>query len=118
MTVRRIGNTTVDFAQLTIEGDASQFSVEPKVLDALERLIAHDGEVVEREALIDEVWGVSYGGDERLSRAISLLRKALGDDARNPLPEQDSWIIPIRLQSCHSAISAPAATRATSPMAW
>lgn len=83
MTVRRIGNATVDFAQLTIEGDAGKFSVEPKVLDVLERLIEHDGEVVEREALIDEVWGVSYGGDERLSRAISLLRKALGDDARD-----------------------------------
>ncbi len=83
MTVRRIGNATVDFAQLTIEGDAGKFSVEPKVLEVLELLIAHDRELVEREALIDEVWGVSYGGDERLSRAISLLRKALGDDARN-----------------------------------
>lgn len=83
MSLCRIGNATVDFAHLTIEGDAGKFSVEPKVLDVLERLIAHDGEVVEREALIDEVWGVSHGGDERLSRAISLLRKALGDDARN-----------------------------------
>ena len=83
MTVRQIGNARVNFAQLTIEGDAGIFSVEPKVLDVLRYLIAHHGEVIERDALIDEVWGVSYGGDERLSRAISLLRKALDDDARN-----------------------------------
>ncbi len=83
MTVSRIGNASVDFDQLTIEGDAGQFSVEPKVLEVLQYLIAHHGEVIEREALIDHVWGVSYGGDERLSRAISLLRKALGDNARN-----------------------------------
>lgn len=82
MTVRRIGNATVDFEQLMIEGDAGRFSVEPMVLNVLERLMAHNGNPVERDTLIDEVWGVSFGGDERLSRAISLLRKALGDDAR------------------------------------
>ena len=75
----RIGNASVDFASLTIAGDAGTFSVEPKVLDVLRVLIQQQGEVVGRETLIDQVWGVGFGGDERLSRAISLLRKALGD---------------------------------------
>lgn len=79
----RIGTATVNFSRLTIEGEAGNFSVEPMALEVLRALMAQPGEVVSREALIDQVWGVSYGGDERLSRAISLLRKALGEDARH-----------------------------------
>ena len=79
----RIGTATVNFSRQTIEGDAGSFSVEPMVLEVLRALMARPGEVVPREALIDQVWGVSFGGDERLSRAISLLRKALGEDARH-----------------------------------
>lgn len=79
----RIGNATVNFSRLTIEGDDGVYSVEPMVLEVLRVLLEKPGEVVLREELIDQVWGVSYGGDERLSRAISLLRKALGEDARS-----------------------------------
>ena len=75
----RIGNAQVNFDSLVIEGDAGCYSVEPKVLEVLEALIDNHGEVVSREDLVDQVWGVGFGGDERLSRAISLLRKALGD---------------------------------------
>lgn len=53
--------------------------MEPKVLAVLRVLIDRAGEVVSREQLIDAVWGNQFGGEERLSRAISLLRKALGD---------------------------------------
>lgn len=45
----------------------------------LEAFIANPNEVLSREDLIETVWGVDFGGDERLSRAISLLRKSLGD---------------------------------------
>lgn len=79
MEIVRIGAARVDFSRLTIEGKAGRYTVEPKVLDVLQALLDQRGKVVSREALIDQVWGVAYGGDERLSRAISLLRKALGD---------------------------------------
>lgn len=75
----RIGSARVNFSSLVIDGEAGRYSVEPKVLKVLEALIESYGEVVSREELIDRVWGVSFGGDERLSRAISLLRKAFGD---------------------------------------
>ncbi|GMN02578.1 winged helix-turn-helix domain-containing tetratricopeptide repeat protein [Erythrobacter sp. MTPC3] len=75
----RVGRVTVDFSSLVVEGDAGRYSMEPKVLDVLQVLVRNHGEVVSRETLIDQVWGVGFGGDERLSRAISLLRKALGD---------------------------------------
>jgi len=75
----QIGDAKVDFDRLVIEGSAGRYTVEPRVLDVLRALLGRQGEVVTREELIDTVWGVEFGGDERLSRAISLLRKALGD---------------------------------------
>jgi len=79
MELAQIGKARVNFSSLIIEGEAGRYSVEPKVLDVLHTLMEHQGEVVSRDDLIDEVWGVEFGGDERLSRAISLLRKAFGD---------------------------------------
>ncbi len=79
----RVGLATVDFEALFIEGPAGQYSVEAKVMDVLRVLVDNADQVVLRENLIDQVWGVGYGGDERLSRAISLIRKSLGDTRGN-----------------------------------
>ena len=75
----QIGQANIDFEAHEISGPAGNHAVEPMVMEVLSVLAENAGEVVTREALIDRVWGVGYGGDERLSRAISLLRKALGD---------------------------------------
>ncbi len=74
-----IGQSNIDFEGLFIEGPAGRFSMEPKVMALLAVLARNPNAVMTRETLITEVWGVEFGGDERLSRAISLLRKALGD---------------------------------------
>ena len=73
----RIGSSVVDLNALKIERTDGVVSIEPKVMDVLRALIDGAGAVVLRETLIDSVWGVSHGGDERLSRAISILRRAL-----------------------------------------
>lgn len=75
----KIGQSEVDFDAFEIKGPAGEYSIEPKVMQVLSVLVDNANDVMTRDQLIDEVWGVSYGGDERLSRAISLLRKALGD---------------------------------------
>jgi len=76
----KIGNTRVDFEALLIEGPAGRHSMEPKVMTLLRVLVENAGQVMTREELINQVWGVEFGGDERLSRAVSILRKALGDE--------------------------------------
>lgn len=58
-------------------------TMEPKVMAVLDRLLRQAPEVVTRQALIDDVWAGESGGDESLSRAVSLLRKAFGDHDRN-----------------------------------
>ena len=75
----QIGTAKIDFEGLFIEGPAGRHSIEPKVMNLLGVLIENAQNVVTREELITAVWGVEYGGDERLSRGISLLRKAFGD---------------------------------------
>jgi len=75
----RIGHAEIDFIGSSINGAAGHSTVEPKVMEVLRVLVDNAGDVVARDTLIDSVWGAPYGGDERLSRAISLLRKALGD---------------------------------------
>ena len=75
----RIGNARIDFDGNIIDGIHGQSIVEPKVMNLLQVLAEKPNTVFSREELITAVWGVDFGGDERLSRAISLLRKALGE---------------------------------------
>jgi len=77
--VRQIGSARVDFDALTISGPEGSTTLEPKVMEVLQSLIAAAPMVVSRETLLERVWGGESGGDESLSRAISLLRKAFGD---------------------------------------
>ena len=58
--------------------------IEPKVMDVLCVMMARRGEVLSRDELIATIWGSRIGGDERLTRAISQLRKAFDDDAKSP----------------------------------
>ena len=78
-TIIRIGDARVDFATLSIEGQAGRVTVEPKVMDLLQVLVEHAGTVVSRADLLDRVWSETIGSDESLSRAISLLRRAFGE---------------------------------------
>lgn len=75
----RVGDARVDFIARTIEREGESRSLEPKVMSVLKMLVERSGQVVSRDALVDAIWSVRFGGDERLSRAISLLRTAFGD---------------------------------------
>jgi adenylate cyclase len=59
-------------------------SVEPKVLDVLVCLAGRPGEVFTKEEILREVWPDTHVTEEALTYSISALRRALGDDARNP----------------------------------
>ena len=67
-----------------IQEGSAEAHLEPKVMDVLVYLAAHQGEVIKRDKLIDDVWN-TYVSDEVLSRAISLLRNALNDDPKVPV---------------------------------
>jgi serine/threonine-protein kinase len=59
-------------------------SVEARSLQVLACLGRHAPNVVSKQRLIREVWGEAFVTDEVLSHAIWELRKAFGDEARQP----------------------------------
>lgn len=67
-----------------VSGPGGEVGLEPRVMLALVRLARDPGRVVTRDELLDEVWGETIVGEENLTRAISDLRRVLGDDARRP----------------------------------
>ena len=68
--------------EITLNGVETR--IEPKSMEVLVFLVAHAGQVVSRAQIQDEVWGEVLVGDDSLTNAIIKLRKAFGDDARNP----------------------------------
>jgi DNA-binding winged helix-turn-helix (wHTH) protein len=64
--------------------DEDTVQLELKMMEVLVHLAGQAGELVSKREFIDAVWKVEVISDGTLTRAIALLRKALGDDARNP----------------------------------
>lgn len=58
--------------------------VEPRAMAVLCHLATRAGETVTRDELLDAVWGNRFVVEEAVSRCISQLRQALGDDPREP----------------------------------
>jgi len=71
-----------DLNQITKAG--SKISLEPKAIEVLLCLAGNAGEVISRKEIIKKVWAGTFVSDGVLAYCISELRKAFGDDAKNP----------------------------------
>jgi len=80
----QVGAWTVHPALNEIRHGGEALRLEPKVIELLIHLAGHPGEVVGREALLTAVWPGVIVGDDALTQAIIKLRRAFGDDARDP----------------------------------
>jgi DNA-binding response OmpR family regulator len=82
----RHGSLTIDPARrevTTAHGPATLTALD---FDLLLTLARHPGLVLSRRQLLQAVWGADYYGDERVVDVhIRTLRKALGDDATDPV---------------------------------
>jgi len=67
-----------------ISCDESTVTLEPKIMQVLVCLAQRAGDLVTRQDLIDTVWATEFIGEKVLTRAIAELRKAFGDDAKEP----------------------------------
>ena len=59
--------------------------VTPKALALLQLLLENHGRVVEKQKMLDSVWGGSYVEEGNISFTVRQLRKILNDDAQNPI---------------------------------
>lgn len=71
-----IGKLHVDPSRNLIQSHTDRVCIEPRIMDVLCTLAEHREEVVARAELIERNWSVRFGGDESLSRAVSILRKS------------------------------------------
>jgi TolB-like protein/DNA-binding winged helix-turn-helix (wHTH) protein/Tfp pilus assembly protein PilF len=67
-----------------LSGDAGQRRLQPRQMDVLMALVAHAGEVVTREVLLNDLWGGRAMTDEPLTRCVAELRQQLGDSRSEP----------------------------------
>jgi len=81
MTVRSysFGPFCVDVGKRLLTRDGAPLPLTPKVFDILVLLLAHRGEVVEKDDLVREVWRGTVVEENNIARHISTLRKALDD---------------------------------------
>ncbi len=80
----RLGEWLVRQAEGTLCSDRKSVRLEPRVMDVLIYLAVQEGRVVSKDELLAAVWGSAFVEEGVLSQAIHSLRKALGDDAREP----------------------------------
>lgn len=77
-----INGYLIDFKRAEIKVDSKIINVEPKVLAVLVQLYKAKGEIVSQPTLMANVWVDVIVSPNTLQRCITLLRKLLGDDAK------------------------------------
>ena len=82
-TLYRFGPFRFDAKGVVLFRDATDLGLPPKAAHTLFALVTNAGEVVEKETLLASVWAGTVGGEGSLTRTISILRKALGGNARS-----------------------------------
>jgi len=78
------GDIRVEPAAHRVSRDGRELELEPKAYSVLMQLLAHPGELIKHDDLLESVWGHKYVTQATLSRVISQLRQKLGDDVAEP----------------------------------
>jgi WD40 repeat protein len=79
-----VGEWLVEPEQNRLARGSESVKVDPKAVQVLSFLADHPNEILTKEQIIGSVWDGTFVSDEVLTTAIWGLRKALGDDAREP----------------------------------
>src|SRR4051812_43568782 len=68
----------------TLECNGKPVSLSPKAWEVLRVLVAHQGHIVEKKILMDEVWPETFVEENNLAFNVSVVRKVLGENAAEP----------------------------------
>ena len=80
----RVGTWLVAPRLNCISCQGTNVRLEPKAMEVLLCLAQHAGETLSKETIFHAVWPDTFVTDDVLTHSISELRRAFGDDARNP----------------------------------
>jgi TolB-like protein/DNA-binding winged helix-turn-helix (wHTH) protein/Tfp pilus assembly protein PilF len=79
-----VGEYRIHPGENQVRSEAGSIPIEPKVMSLLVYLARNAGSTITREHLFEAVWPGVVVTDDTLTQAVAKLRKAFGDDARNP----------------------------------
>jgi two-component system response regulator MtrA len=80
-----LGPLAIDVAGRTVSRDGTEIALTRTEFDLLLELVAHHGQVLSRDVLLDRIWGYDYLGDSRLvDVAVGRLRAKIERDHTNP----------------------------------
>ena len=86
-----MGAKQISFGPFWLDGQneclwhgSQAISLRPKPFAVLKLLLAHAGQLVSKQQLLDSVWPGTFVGDAVLKDSIRQLREALNDDAGSP----------------------------------
>lgn len=78
--ILKCGNISLDTQKLVCFSEGNEIELTPKEFGILRYLMEHQGWVVDRETLLNKVWGDDFFGIDRVvDNNIKRLRKALGN---------------------------------------
>jgi DNA-binding winged helix-turn-helix (wHTH) protein len=80
----RFGNVELDIRGRRVRVAGQPCPLEPKSFELLKFLVANRGRAVGKEEIVAAVWPATFVTDNSLTRAVTKIRKALGDDSREP----------------------------------
>ena len=78
------GSFRLDFTNECVWQGSRAISLRPKAFAVLKLLVAHSGQLVSKQQVLDTVWPGTFVGDAVLKDNIRQLREALNDDAASP----------------------------------
>ncbi len=85
VTELEIGRAHVDTRNYEVELEGERTSLTPRELELLCFFDRHRGQVLTRDRILEEVWGVKYFGTTRtLDQCVAQVRKKIGDHGRTP----------------------------------
>ena len=107
-----IGQWRAHRASGELVGEAGAERLEPKVMDLLFLLSSRPGQVFSREDIFAAIWPGVTVGDDTLARAVSKLRKSLGDDPKSPryietLPKRGYRLIVLASETAEGPAAPP-----------
>jgi DNA-binding winged helix-turn-helix (wHTH) protein/tetratricopeptide (TPR) repeat protein len=79
-----VGRWRVDPGLNRLTDGAQTVAIDPRTMDLLVCLVRRAGETVSKETLLEEVWKGAFVSEGVISKTLSALRDALGDDAAAP----------------------------------
>ncbi|CAN5662244.1 hypothetical protein BH23PSE2_BH23PSE2_02370 [soil metagenome] len=82
--IYRFADVEVDPAAHRVTRHGLDVPLEPKAFALLLVMLEQAGKALERDELLDRVWGHRHVTPGVLNRVVAQLRKALGDDAEHP----------------------------------